>query len=246
MTGWTPPEVRLLHLLEGARRAAGIAVIIDVFRAFTLAPCAFARGACRILPVATPAEAHALKAKDPALLLAGERDGKPLPGFDFSNSPAAILGADLTGRTLVLRTSAGVQGLLACPADEVITGSFVNAAAIVEWLRGRRPAVISLVCMGWNGSERTAEDEACAEYLAAGLRGAFPDFAPIRARLRADPSGAKFFDPAKPWFPAEDFDVCLRPSVFPFVLRRARDANGQLGLERVQLDAAADSPGAAL
>ncbi len=246
MIGWTAPEVRLLHLLEGAQRAAGIAVIIDVFRAFTLAPCAFARGASRILPVATPAEAHALKASDPALLLAGERDGQPLPGFDFSNSPAAILRADLRGRTLVLRTSAGVQGLLACPAEEVITGSFVNAAAIVEWLRSRRPAVVSLVCMGWNAAERTAEDEACAEYIAAGLRGAFPDFAPIRARLRADPSGAKFFDAARPWFPSEDFDVCLRPSVFPFVLRRVRDADGQLGLERVSVAAAADRPGAAL
>lgn len=242
----TTPEVRLLHLLEGARNASGVAVIIDVFRAFTLAPCAFARGASRILPVATPEEAHALKAADPALLLAGERDGRPLPGFDFSNSPAAMLRADLAGRTLVLRTSAGVQGLLDCPADEVITGSFVNAAAIVAWLHGRQPRLVSLVSMGWNAQQRTAEDEACAAYLAAGLRGAFPDFGPIRASLRADPSGAKFFDPAQPWFPEEDFEVCLRPSVFPFVLRRVRDAAGRLALEQVSLPGTAGQTAAAL
>ena len=174
------PEIRVLHLLEGARQAEGLAIIIDVFRAFTLAPCAFARGVTSILPVATAAEALAMKRADPDLLLAGEQDGKPLPGFDFSNSPAAILRAELDGRRLVLRTSAGVQGLLAAArADEVITGSFVNAAAIAAWVRHRQPALVSLVCMGWNARERTAEDEACAHYLAAGFRVGFPDFTPI-------------------------------------------------------------------
>jgi 2-phosphosulfolactate phosphatase len=224
-----------------------VAVIIDVFRAFTLAPCAFARGVTRILPVATPEEALALRHEDPSLLLAGERDGRPLPGFDFSNSPAAILRAELAGRSLVLRTSAGVQGLLAATrADEVITGSFVNAGAIVAWLRDRQAAQVSLVCMGWNATERTAEDEACAQYLAAGLRGAFPDFAPLRARLRQDPSGAKFFDPARPWFPEEDFDACMRVSACPFVLRRVRDPAGRLSLERVEVPAAASAAPAAL
>jgi 2-phosphosulfolactate phosphatase len=242
-----PGRIRLLHLLEGARRAIGLAVIIDVFRAFTLAPCAFARGARELLPVATPEEALALKRADPALLLAGERDGRPLPGFDFPNSPAAILRADLAGRSLVLRTSAGVQGLLAAErADEVITGSFVNAAAIVQHVNRRKPRQVSLVCMGWNAAERTAEDEACADYLAAGMSGAFPDFAPIRARLRADPAGAKFFDPARPWFPAEDFEACMRVSEYPWILRRERDAAGRLCLRCVAPGAAAGDPPAAL
>jgi 2-phosphosulfolactate phosphatase len=134
-------------------------------------------------------------------------------------------------------------------ADEVITGSFVNAAAIVTWIRARAPAIVSLVCMGWNATERAAEDEACAEYLAAGLCGGFPDFVPIRAQLRSDPSGAKFFDPARPWFPAEDFEVCMQASVLPFILRRARDAAGRLCLESAAAPAAepaADGPRSAL
>lgn len=230
----------MLHLLEGARRAVGVAVIIDVFRAFTLAPCAFARGALGILPVATPEEALAMKRADPSLRLAGERDGRPLPGFDHSNSPAAILRADLRGRTLVLRTSAGVQGLLAAEAaDEVLTGSFINAGAVIDWLRARRPPRVSLVCMGWNAAEPSAEDEACAGYLAAGLRGERPAFEPIRVALRQDPGGAKFFDSRKPWFPPEDFDVCTRLSEYPWVLRRARDARGRLCLERVEVAATA-------
>lgn len=240
-------RVQVLHFLDGAQRAAGLAVIIDVFRAFTLAPCAFARGADSILPVATEEEALAMKRADPALLLAGERNGRPLPGFDFSNSPAAILQADLAGRRIVLRTSAGVQGLLAAQgADEVITGSFVNAAAIVGYLRRRAPEQVSLVCMGWNATEPAAEDQACADYLAAGLRGGFPEFAPVRERLRADPSGAKFFDPARPWFSVEDFEVCMRASAYPQVLRLERDDSGRPCLKPVAPDPAAGDPRAAL
>jgi 2-phosphosulfolactate phosphatase len=252
MTGGRPqegrsPQVRTLHLLEGARAATGLVVVIDVFRAFTLAPCAMARGAACILPVATPEEALALKDADPALLLAGERDGRPLPGFDFPNSPAAVLQADLAGRTLVMRTSAGVQGLLAVAEDcEVITGSFINAAAVAAWVRARAPRVVSLVCMGWNGVERTAEDVACATWIEGLLAGERADFAGMRAALRNDPCGAKFFDPARPWFPPEDFEVCTRLSEYPFVLRRARDAAGRLSLERIDLPAgcATGSPGA--
>jgi len=230
----TIPEIRVLHLLDGAVRASGVAVIIDVFRAFSLAPYAFMQGAASLFPVGTPEEALAMKAADPALLLAGERDGRPLPGFDYSNSPAAIRRADLRGRRIALRTSAGIQGLLAArQAEEVITGSFVNAPAIIAWLRQRAPPRISLVCMGWNGRERTAEDEACAEFLAAGLRGESPELEPIRRRLREDPAGAKFFDPARPWFPAEDFDACLQLSSWPFVLRRGHDAQGRLCLAPV-------------
>jgi 2-phosphosulfolactate phosphatase len=237
------PEIRTLHLLQGARAAAGLVVVIDVFRAFTLAPCAFARGASRIRLVATPAEALALKAADPALLLAGEQDGRPLPGFDFGNSPAAILRADLSGRTLVLRTSAGVQGLLAVDArHEVVTGSFINAAATLAWIRARQPGLVSLVCMGWSGAARSAEDEACAAYLAGALAGAPPDFGPIPGALRRDPSGSKFFDPAQPWFPREDFEVCLRLSELDFALRRVIDAEGRPWLER----AAAAEPRVAL
>jgi 2-phosphosulfolactate phosphatase len=237
------PEVRTLHLLEGARAATGLVVVIDVFRAFTLAPCAFARGARRIRLVATAAEALDLKAADPELLLAGEEDGRPLPGFDFSNSPAALLQADLAGRTLVLRTSAGVQGLLAVdPRREVLTGSFINAAATLAWIRARQPELVSLVCMGWSAAERSAEDEACAAYLAAALAGEPTDFAPVPATLRRDPCGAKFFDPAQPWFPPEDFEVCLRLSALDFVLRRVIDSAGRPWLER----AAAVEPRVAL
>lgn len=202
-------------------------MIIDVFRAFTLAPCLVERGAARVLAVAGVAEALALKARHPDWILAGERDGRPLPGFDLPNSPARALGETLNGRTVVMRTSAGVQGVVAAArADEIVTGSFANAAAVAGFVRARRPALVSLVCMGWNAQTVTADDLECARYLAAGIAGGFPDFGPIRERLRTDPSGAKFFDPRRPWFPAADFDVCMAPSRFDFVLRAVPGPEG--------------------
>ncbi len=218
------PEIRILHLLEGARRAAGLTVVIDVFRAFSVAPLAIAAGAVRIHPVASPEDALSVRDRHPDWLLMGERDGRPLPGFDFGNSPVDIMRADLTGRILVQRTSAGVQGLLAAgesvAATGVITGSFVNARAVVDYVRELNSPVVSLVAMGWNAAERTLDDVLCAEYLAAGIRsGVLPGIDPIRNRLRRDPSGAKFFDPARPWFRTEDFALCLDVSSVQAVLR---------------------------
>jgi 2-phosphosulfolactate phosphatase len=217
------PAPKVLHLIEGARRARGVAVVIDVFRAFTVAPLVLSRGARALHVVASPEEALELKARHPGWLLVGEVEGMPLPGFDLPNSPSAIMDSELSGRTVVLRTSSGVQGVLAArDAEEVIAAGFANAAAVVEYLRALRPAQLSFVCMGWSGREITDDDVACAEYLAAGLEGAFPDFGPFRDRLRADPSGAKFFDPQRPWFPARDFGLCTRPSWLGVVPRLDR------------------------
>ena len=77
------PEIRVLHLLDGARKASGLTVVIDVFRAFSVAPLAIRQGAVWIHPVATPEEALAIRVRNPDWLLMGERDGRPLPGFEL-------------------------------------------------------------------------------------------------------------------------------------------------------------------
>lgn len=50
-------NVRRVSLLEGARTASGIAVVIDVFRAFTTAAFCIAAGAREIVLVRDPEEA---------------------------------------------------------------------------------------------------------------------------------------------------------------------------------------------
>ncbi|MBS0394568.1 MAG: 2-phosphosulfolactate phosphatase [Proteobacteria bacterium] len=227
-------RVEVTDFVAGARAARGSVVVIDVFRAFTTACYAVAGGA-RVVPAAEIDAALALGARHPDWLLAGERHGRDLPGFHFGNSPARIVAADLRGRTLVHTTHAGTQGLTgATGADEALTGSLVNAAAIVRYLRARRPALVTIVRMGWEARERAPEDDLCAELLATRLAGGEYDTRDLVERLRAAPGAAKFFDPAATWAPQEDFELCAALDRFDFVLRLGPpDAEGLRALERI-------------
>ncbi|MCJ7572712.1 2-phosphosulfolactate phosphatase, partial [Candidatus Bathyarchaeota archaeon] len=216
-------EIRRLSLLEGARQATGTAVIIDVFRAFTTAAFVMANGAERVIPVAGIDEAFRLRELHPGWLIMGEQHGKPIPGFDYGNSPADVEHVDFTGRTVVQRTSSGIQGIiLAGGADEVLLGSFVMAEATSSYIRGRKPDVVSLVAMGWEGRNESIEDELCADYSEARIRGKRPDFGEMRARIRADPQGAKFFDPRQSHFRERDFHLAMSLDKFVFTLKVVR------------------------
>jgi 2-phosphosulfolactate phosphatase len=115
---------------------AGAVVAVDVIRAFTTAAYAFAAGARHIFLVDSVADALAMKADDPNLLLMGEDRGRRPSGFDFSNSPVAVAAADLEGRTLVQRTSAGTRGVVAArSATRLWCASLVCASATAAALR---------------------------------------------------------------------------------------------------------------
>jgi 2-phosphosulfolactate phosphatase len=213
-------EVRRLSLIEGARAATGTAVIIDVFRAFTTAAFVMANGAETILPVGGVDEALALRRSHPEWRVMGEVHGHKVPGFDYGNSPDEVSGVDFKGRTVIQRTSSGVRGLLAASgADDILLGSFVIAEATVNYIKKRKPKVVSIVAMGWEGDYKVIEDELCTEYLEARLRGERPDFPDMSRRIKADPQGAKFFDKAQPSFREGDFHAAMSLDRFPFALR---------------------------
>ena len=213
-------EIRRLSLLDGARRAAGTAVIIDVFRAFTTAAFVVANGAETILPVGSVEEALTLRRNHPGWLIMGEVHGHKVPGFDYGNSPDEVSGIDFRGKTVIQRTSSGVQGILAASgADEIILGSFVLAEATVEYIKRRNPDVVSIVAMGWEGDYEAIEDELCAEYLEARLRGEHPDFLKIARRIKDDPQGAKFFDKSQTTFREGDFHAAMSLDKFTFALK---------------------------
>jgi 2-phosphosulfolactate phosphatase len=231
------PRIHMLTFLEGARAAVGAAVVIDVFRAFSLVPWALMRGARCVVPVRTEAEALDFRRRFPDVLLAGEREGKPLAGFDFGNSPTAIRGADLSGRVLIHRTSAGTQGLLAAieaGAKPVLAGSFLTAGATVRYMNSLGVRDICLIAMGWNARDEALEDTLCADYLRARLSGEKPDFRAMRSRILDDPTGRRFFDPALPWFPEEDFDACIDLDLLDAAIIAVRDENYGIRLEAAQ------------
>ena len=65
-------QIRRLSLAEGARAAEGLAVVIDVFRAFTCEPLMFHCGARRIILEGDPDACRAFREIDPAAVLVGD------------------------------------------------------------------------------------------------------------------------------------------------------------------------------
>lgn len=226
-------RIHSADFVAGAAAARGVAIVIDVFRACSLVAHALAAGAARVVPVAEVEEARRLRASYPDWLLVGERHTRPLPGFDCGNSPAELLRLPLGGRTLVHTTHAGTQGLSAAAgsAEVVLTGALVNAAATVDYVRALAPAEVTVVAMGHEARERCIEDDLCRDLLVARLRGESFDTVGLRARLRAAPAAAKFFDPAAPWAPEQDFALCAAVDTLQVVARLVRRHGAPSALE---------------
>jgi 2-phosphosulfolactate phosphatase len=227
-------QVDVYDHVAGAESARGIAVVIDVFRAFSVAAYAFDAGAARVLPVAEIEDAKALGRRFPGAVLAGERHARRLPGFDIGNSPTEVRAIGLRGRVLVHTTHAGTQGLVnATGADEVLTGAFVNISAVCRYILARAPGFVSLVRMGHEARERCAEDDLYAECLRLMLLGQPAPLAEVRDRLRVAPAAAKFFDPSCDWAPRDDFEYCTDVDRFDFVLRLKRVPGEPVELEKL-------------
>jgi 2-phosphosulfolactate phosphatase len=214
--------------LTGAREATGLTVIIDVFRAFSLECYLSEFGAGEIRPVETIEETFAWREKDRECVLVGERKGKMCEGFDFGNSPSTVDPEVIRGRRVIHTTSAGTQGIInAVNAEEIITGSLVNASAVARYIMKRKPSKVSLVCMGNGGVVPNREDRLCAVYIKRLLLGEeMPDFDEQVRSLRMD-GGEHFFNPdTQEVFPEKDFWMCIDCNRFDFVLRVGRDELG--------------------
>ncbi|MCK9411853.1 MAG: 2-phosphosulfolactate phosphatase [Prolixibacteraceae bacterium] len=218
-------QIDILQLTEGAKRAKGTTVVIDVFRAFSTACYLMAAGAERIIPVEHVEEALVLKGQIPDAVLLGERNEKRVEGFDFGNSPTHIAALDFRDKTIIMTTSSGTKGLMnAKGAEEILSGSFVNAGAIVRYLKRTNPSTVSLVCMGYEGERPTQEDTFLAEYIRAKLLDQETIFVQMKEILRKG-DGGRLLDPKNhTWSPASDFDLCLDLDRFDFVLKLIDEA----------------------
>jgi 2-phosphosulfolactate phosphatase len=230
-------EINIYQLIEGARKAKGLTVIIDVFRAFSVACFVTANGVKDLLPVGDIQTAYRLREENPDFILMGERGGLIQPGFDYGNSPSSIESVDFTGKTVVHTTSNGTQGIAnAVDADEIITGSFVNAQAIIDYIRMKKPATVSLVCMGMGGTKEADEDTLFAQYVKNVLEGQPVDFNSIVHFLRHESQTGKFLDTHDPASaPPADFDLCLSLDKFNFVLKAEPYKDSLVRLQKVNV-----------
>lgn len=195
--------------------AEGAVVAVDVLRAFTTAAHAFAAGAREIWLVSTVDEGFALRDGNPGTVLLGEVDGIQVPGFDHGNSPTELAKADLRGRTLIHRTTAGTQGVVRSTRADLLLGtSFVCARATVDYVLERSPPQVTFVVTGADDRRDGDEDRACAEYLAALLRGDEPDVGPYLERVHRSTAGRRFADPGLPQFPPADLEMAVEVDRF--------------------------------
>ena len=204
--------------VEGARNARGVVVVIDVLRSFTVSAYALAGGARECVLVSTVDDARRLAETMPDALVCAEENALPIPGIAISNSPTQIKQADLSGKSLIQRSTAGTPVMAAVRSEEgMFAGSLVVARATAQACLSRRPGAITLVA-----SADFPEDHACARYLEAVLRGRELDIDPLLEPLRHSERYRKVMAGEWPGFPPTDIELALAVDRFDFAMPATR------------------------
>lgn len=161
----------LLHLYDISN---SIVVVIDVLRATSSIVYGIDNGATAIIPVAHVEDCLAYSGK--GFLLAAERDGSVVEGYDFGNSPFSYTKEKVGGKTVVLTTTNGTKALHMAreTAHQVVIGSFLNLQALCGWLKEQDKSVL-LLCAGWK-EQFNLEDTLFAGAVVAELRKDFTHF----------------------------------------------------------------------
>lgn len=221
------------HLLQ----PSDITVVIDVIRAFTVAHYAFLKGVEKILLVATIDEAFRIKEQFPKYLLAGEVMGLSVEGFDLDNSPVSLMSKNVTGKTLVQKTTNGVKATLhSLKAESLFVTGFSNARTtalfIKEMVQGlKSEPQINIVASHPKGDD----DLVCAEFIKGILEGReVLTEKDVIGRIQNSEVAAKFFDPEKPEFNPADIAYCVKEVPGTFLMKVNKNGGIPM-IERVQI-----------
>lgn len=138
---YTPQAYPLFH------NPNAVVVVIDVLRATSAITTAFYNGVLKMIPVATVEEA--IEYKNNGYMVAAERNGEIVEGFDLGNSPFGYMNSKIKGKTIAITTTNGTQAIEAANnASKIIIGSFLNLDAVVDYLNEEKKDVLFL-CAGW-------------------------------------------------------------------------------------------------
>ncbi len=138
---YSPQSYPLFH------NPQSVVVVIDVLRATSAITTAFYHGVSKMIPVASVDEAR-VYAKS-GFLVAAEREGEMVEGFDLGNSPFGYMNKKIKGKTIAITTTNGTQAIdMARGAGSVVIGSFLNLDTVVEHLAKTKKDVLFL-CAGW-------------------------------------------------------------------------------------------------
>lgn len=109
--------------------SSDVSIMVDVLRASTTITLALDNFK-KVIPCFTPEEALKLK-DDLGGVIAGERNGRQLEGFDVGNSPCEIKDLKISKDTLILTTTNGTR-ILENMTSKVLVGCMVNAKSVAE------------------------------------------------------------------------------------------------------------------
>ena len=137
-------------------------IMVDALRASTTITLAL-NNFNEIIPCFTPEEAFELK-KEINGIIAGERSGKRVEGFDVGNSPKDVENYDTDIETLILTTSNGTR-ILKDMNSTVLVGSMVNAKAVGYKSVEIAENEIDVVMAGYKGNFALEDFMAAGEIL---------------------------------------------------------------------------------
>ena len=198
-------------------------IVVDVLRATSSVVQALDAGYEAVFCCAEVEDARDLKEELEDAVLAGERGGGPIPGFELGNSPQEFLVPRASA--LVLTTTNGTRALVTAAADceVVLAGSLLNLEAVAS-AAGDRGEDVEIVCAGVGG-EFSPDDAYCAGRIVELLRGERTEAAHEAVRLaRSFADAEEAFRQAREvgeTISEEDLIWCARESVTAVVPRFA-------------------------
>ncbi|MCL2686981.1 MAG: 2-phosphosulfolactate phosphatase [Methanobrevibacter sp.] len=146
--------------------SSDVSIMVDAFRASTSIIIAM-NEFNEVIPAFSPEEAIEIAKKENGVL-AGERMGATLEGFDIGNSPVAIKNYTSEKKKLVLTTSNGTR-ILKNMNSTVLIGAFINAKSVaklaIEIAKKHDYNHIDVVMAGWKGSFAIEDFLASGEIL---------------------------------------------------------------------------------
>ena len=178
--------------------------------------------------MASVEEALAVKARRPDVVLMGEDGGRRVVGFDLSNSPTEVAQADLQGRDVVQRTSAGTRAVVAASAaTRCWCAGLVCASATAKAVTASDLGDPTYVISGWRDAARPGDDDLETARLIERVRIGEPTRAQETAAAVAASReaavtlalGAGHVDP-------RDIEYAIRVDAFDFAMEARRSAAG--------------------
>ena len=140
------PELYDLHAKNNT-----VVAMLDAIRASATICTALMNDAECVLPVADKEKAK--EYKEQGYIIAGERDGEKIKGFDYGNSPSNFSEENIKGKKLVFTTTNGTQVVDMVKNGkqrklDLLIGSFINISSLNKKLISLEKDIL-ILCSGW-------------------------------------------------------------------------------------------------